>query len=174
MRRRECSLPPMAEVRIRRAGADELDRLEPLWNAMYDNHREVGPREFAFRSREESWRIKRARYGEWIEDPEARLFLAETPDGRAVGYAFTRVRAAEATVVTGRVGDLESLAVLPEHRGGGVGQALVAAVFEHFRDLGLSDWGLGVMEGNDRARAFYERLGLRGYTLLMLGRLPGA
>lgn len=153
----------------------DLDRVESLWLSMVAHHRDHPPAAAAaipFREDAETWRRRRPRYEQWIEEPDARLFLAVDGDGKAVGYAFSRVAGEEASVATGRVGELESLAVLPEHRGGRVGQALVGAVLDHFRELGLRDWSVAVMDGNDRARALYERLGLRPYITLLLGRVP--
>lgn len=163
----------MAEVTIRAAGAGELDRVEPLWAAMAAHHAQVGPADFDYRPAADSWRRRRARYEQWLQEPDARLLLAER-DGEAVGYAFLRVGGEEATVVTGRVGDLESLSVAEAHRGQGIGERLVRAAIDHFEAAGATEWGLAVFEGNDRALAFYERFGLRPYVRLLLGRLPGA
>jgi ribosomal protein S18 acetylase RimI-like enzyme len=162
---------------IVRGSAEDVDRLEPLWLSMVRHHGGLAPAAAAdipFREESETWLRRRPRYEQWLEDPGARLFLAVDSDGEAVGYAVTRVGGEEATMATGRVGELESLAVLPDHRGRGVGEALVGAALEHFRELGLREWNLAVMDGNERARAFYERLGLRAYVTIMLGRIPDA
>ncbi|MGD9891032.1 MAG: N-acetyltransferase family protein [Dehalococcoidia bacterium] len=51
------------------------------------------------------------------------------------------------------------LYVLPSYWRTGVGTALMAAADAAFRDMGLGSATLGVLEANDRARRFYERLG---------------
>jgi GNAT superfamily N-acetyltransferase len=60
-----------------------------------------------------------------------------------------------------QVRQLISMWVAPPLRGSGAAEALVAAI----RDWAESDGGrvlaLGVMEGNGRARRFYERVGFR-------------
>lgn len=57
------------------------------------------------------------------------------------------------------VADLIGMWVAPEHRGGPVGTLLVEAVCERARALGQPRLLLDVVDGNDRARRFYERLG---------------
>ncbi|WP_448320091.1 GNAT family N-acetyltransferase [Streptomyces sp. CO7] len=67
------------------------------------------------------------------------------------------------------VGTLWQLAVHPALQSCGVGTVLVGAAEQRIRDRGLRRAELGVEDGNDRARALYERLGYRAYD-----RLPDA
>lgn len=165
-------------MRIVDAGPGDLPRLEPLWLAMVAHHESCSPAAAAdvpFRAPAETWRRRRARYEQWIAEPDARVLLAEDGDGRALGYAFLRVFDGESTMATGdRVAHLESLSVLPETRGTGVGSALLDAAFAHFRALGLTEITISVMDGNDAARRLYERHGLRRYHTELLGKIPGA
>ncbi len=55
--------------------------------------------------------------------------------------------------------NVHDLAVLPECRGAGIGQALLAAVEEKARELGCCRITLEVLEGNVRARGVYEKAG---------------
>jgi ribosomal protein S18 acetylase RimI-like enzyme len=85
------------------------------------------------------------------------------------------VSGTEATLEVGdRVGELESLVVLPEDRGNGLGGRLMDAVFEELRRLGAEEITIAVMEGNDDAARFYERRGLVPYLRLTIGRVPPA
>lgn len=157
---------------IRSVGPEAVDGLEPLWLALVRHHRDCHPgaaEVLDFRSPEESWRMRRARYELWLREPDARLFLALRGD-RSIGYALVRARGPEATLTTGdRVGELESLCVAPDERGGGVGHDLMQHVLDHLRSLGVTELSLGVMDGNADALRFYERHGLRRYMLLMMG-----
>ena len=163
-------------MRITAADAGAIARVEPLWLAMVAHHRECRPAASEvrpFRAPEETWPRRRARYEEWIGDPDARLLIAEDDDGDALGYAFLRVGGGESTLATGdRVGELESLAVAPAARGAGVGSALIEAAFAHFRALGVTEMTLSVMHGNEAAQRLYERHGLRPYFVAMLGAVP--
>jgi RimJ/RimL family protein N-acetyltransferase len=53
--------------------------------------------------------------------------------------------------------------------GQGVGSAMFRAMFDAARAMGLTQLELGFVEGNDRARALYEKMGFTFY-----GRLPNA
>lgn len=53
--------------------------------------------------------------------------------------------------------NIHDLAVLPEHRGQGVGTALLAAVERAARERGCAKVTLEVQENNRRARAVYQR-----------------
>ena len=79
----------------------------------------------------------------------------------------------QATLVADRMAELESLSVLPAERGRGVGRALVEEVHELLRERGIGDLMLYVMDGNASALAFYERLGLRPYMNVLVGKVPG-
>src|SRR5262249_28110459 len=65
---------------------------------------------------------------------------------------------------------LDRLAVLPGHRGQGIGKALIRTVEERPRQYGLGDIRLSVRLALENQRAYNERL---GYTFLNYGRHPG-
>lgn len=164
-------------MRIVRGGSDDVPRLEPLWLAMREHHVACAPavgEVLPFRDGAESWARRSARYRDWLGEPDTVLFLAEDEDGDAVGYAFTRLVEGEATLATGdRVGQLQALSVLPAFRGQGVGSALIQAFLSHLRERDVTEWSLGVLDGNGDARRLYERLGLRAYFVEMIGPVPG-
>jgi GNAT superfamily N-acetyltransferase len=68
---------------------------------------------------------------------------------------------------------LEDLFVQPEHRGAGVGRALLAAlaVLARKRDCGRFEWA--VLDWNARAIAFYEGLGARVLPDWRIARVTG-
>jgi ribosomal protein S18 acetylase RimI-like enzyme len=165
----------VAKIEITRAGAERIDDVESLWHAMHGHHRSVAGHLAAvapFRSDDESWVRRRAFYERLLAKPDS-FFLVAERDGRLVGYAAVAVGGTEASLeVGGLVGSLESLSVLPEERGQGLGRRLMDAVFEELRRLGVEEITLAVMEGNDDAWRFYERLGLVPYLRLAIGRVP--
>jgi len=165
------------EIVISRAGADRIDDVGPLWQALHQHHRSVAGHLTAvapFRSDDDSWLRRRAFYERLLARPDSFFLLAER-EGRLVGYAAVSIGGTEATLGVGdRVGSLESLSVVPEERGQGLGRRLMEAVFEELRQLGVEEITLAVMEGNDDAWRFYERLGLVPYVRLTIGRVPPA
>ena len=54
---------------------------------------------------------------------------------------------------------MDGIAVHADARGKGVGTALLEAIFDKARELGLSSVRLDVIDANSRARALYERRG---------------
>ena len=162
-------------AQIVRADRSRVDELEPLFRAMHEHHRAGGPRAaevFAVRTAAEAWARRRAHYEGLFDAGRAHLLLAEE-EGRVVGYAMVAEAGGQATLVTDRMAELESLSVLPGERGRGVGRALVDAAYELLRERGIADLMLYVMDGNESALAFYERLGLRPYMNVLVGKVPG-
>jgi ribosomal protein S18 acetylase RimI-like enzyme len=159
-------------VDIVRAGAERIPDLQPLWESLSRHHAEVAP-ELAVlgevRAEADSWAVRRELYEEWLQDPDAFVLIAES-DGEPVGYAMVQLRGPEETWATGdRVAQLETLTVLPEHRGQGIGTALVERMHEGLRRLGASHFVVSVIASNADAVRFYERLGLTTFLITYAG-----
>jgi GNAT superfamily N-acetyltransferase len=60
---------------------------------------------------------------------------------------------------------LRDLAVLPEHRGHGVGRALLQAAEDHARRKGCCKLTLEVQDDNTRARILYRRFGFEDFVV---------
>lgn len=102
--------------------------------------------------------------------PTAEVILAEV-GGEPVGFAlfftnFSTFRARPGIY-------LEDLFVRPEHRGRGIGKALIAAVASVAvaRGAGRLEWA--VLDWNAPAIAFYETLGARPMTEWIVNRVTG-
>ena len=64
-------------------------------------------------------------------------------------------------------GELETLAVLPNERGRGMGRALLEAVSRRLRSTGAGEISLDLLVGNDEAGRFYTREGFRLFGVCM-------
>ena len=95
-------------------------------------------------------RVARYREGIAAVPPGMRLWVAER-EGRIVGHANV--------VVAKASGELSALYVVPEAWGSGVAAALHDAAMAGMGELGATEAILWVLEGNTRARRFYEREG---------------
>lgn len=84
--------------------------------------------------------------------PSSLLLVAEDPAGTVVGFALTYLD-------HGPDPWLESLHIILASRGTGAGKALMSALAARLRERGYNTLRLGVVEGNDPAARFYERLG---------------
>jgi len=111
--------------------------------------------------------------------PAVQAILATSPEaahwsGRAIadtlgatpGYNFVAIVGDEiAGFISGRrvavEGEILNLAVKPEYRRHGLGQALVNVVLDRFHQDGVMQVFLEVRESNHAAISFYERLGFR-------------
>jgi ribosomal protein S18 acetylase RimI-like enzyme len=166
-----------AEWQILTGSAADLDLVGPLWVAVHHRHAETMPELAPYVSDDETWRVRRTLYEELLAKPDTLLLLAFVDD-TALGYGLAHVLPVDDTWIpdtwaTGsRIGEIESLSVLPEYRGSGLGSELLRRLESHLHERGVEDLILGALPGNRDAIRLYER---RGYqpTWLYLSRLQG-
>jgi GNAT superfamily N-acetyltransferase len=148
-------------VRVRAARPEDAGALHALIVALAEYER--APHEVVATSDD----LARALGG-----PSPRLFghVAER-EGRVVGFA---VWFYSYSTWLGRHGIwLEDLFVLPEHRGLGIGKALLVALARRCvaEDLGRLEWN--VLDWNEPALAFYRSLGASALSEWTVHRLGG-
>src|SRR6478672_3091032 len=166
-----------AEWRIRTGRAEDLDLVGPLWVAVHHQHAETMPQLAPYVSDDETWRVRRGLYETLLTKTDSLLLLAFVGE-TAVGYGLAHVMPADDTWIpdtweTGkRIGEIESLSVLPKYRGSGLGSELLDRLEQHLHAIGVNDLILGALPGNTDAIRLYER---RGYqpTWLYLSRFQG-
>ena len=164
-------------VSIRGEGIEALDELRPLWLALHHHHQASAPGLAPYVDDDESWGIRRASYERWLSLPESFLLVARV-EGAPIGYAMVRVDAtgddwADTWALGDRLAELETLVVTPEHRGGGLGTALLDRVERRLEELGVRDILIGIVASNDGARRLYERRGYKA-TWTVLSNFGGA
>lgn len=86
-------------------------------------------------------------------------WLGEEPVGVATAFAGFSTFAAKPLL------SVHDLAVLPAHRGRGIGQALLGALEQIARERGCCKMTLEVLSNNLRAQASYRQFGFAGYAL---------
>jgi GNAT superfamily N-acetyltransferase len=157
------------EVEIARAGSEVIDELRPLWLALRDRHGAVMPDLGPVRDDDDSWRVRRGDYEQWLQAPDAFVLVARRA-GRAVGYALVRADDEESATWPrgGRWALLESLSVLPEERGAGIGARLLERVRDECTREGFAELTVGAVAGNADAIRFYERHGFAHAVVLMV------
>jgi ribosomal protein S18 acetylase RimI-like enzyme len=156
----------MAEIAIRRLGAEGVASVEPLYRALHAHHRAIA-RVPLVEDPDVSWQRRRAWYTEALTGGGV-LLVAEA-DGAAVGYAVLELRRGpdDTWPVGPRYGELLSLAVAPEHRRRGIGERLMQAVDAELERAGATDLMVGVLAGNEDALRFYARQGLEVGELVL-------
>jgi GNAT superfamily N-acetyltransferase len=159
----------VAELRIVEAGPERIGDLEPLWRSLYQHHRGIAGSVAGVRPYQDTWRQRQGQYRGWLGgEAEAGLLIADRGE-RAVGYAFLTVGPGAATWDLGdRIAELETLAVLADERGVGVGAALVEEGRRWARERGAGTLAVGLANTNEGARRFYEREGFTPFYLEMV------
>jgi ribosomal protein S18 acetylase RimI-like enzyme len=168
----------MAEtVELRRGSPADLPLLEPLWVSVHHQHSDSMPELGPYVSDAQTWAVRRALYADLLAKADTVLFLAWAGSS-PVGYGLAHVLPVEDTWIgdtwrTGaRIGEIESLAVLPSHRDQGIGGRLLTALEDELAAGGVRDLILGVLAGNDDAIRLYQRRGYRP-TWAYLSRFDG-
>ena len=167
----------VTDWQVRTGSAADLDLVGPLWVAVHHQHSETMPQLAPYVSDDETWRVRRVLYEELLTKSDTLLLIASVDDA-VIGYGLAHVMAVEDswiedTWVTGsRIGEIESLSVLPQYRGSGLGSVLLDRLEKHLNEFGVKDLILGALPGNTDAIRLYER---RGYqpTWLYLSRFEG-
>jgi [ribosomal protein S18]-alanine N-acetyltransferase len=111
---------------------------------------------------EEILDVERASFGEDAYDRKlfaeltrkcGELFLVASKGDKVLGYAVTCICAGGSELV--------SIAVHPDHRGGGAASALLNSTLRRLRRRGVARLSLTVKVTNLRALAFYGKFGFR-------------
>ena len=161
---------------VRRGEATDVPALVALslraWEPVFASVRHhLGPVTFA--EVYPDWRAAQAAVVErCCADESADVAVAEV-QGRVVGFVVTARRTEDAA----EIGEVDLLAVDPDHQGRGVGRALLDAALEQVRRYGvdLAVVATGGDEGHAPARALYEGAGFRPYPQVRYyRRLDGA
>lgn len=162
---------------LRRGSTADLASLEPLWVGVHHRHAESMPELAPYVDDQQTWAARSVLYAELLGKPDTVLLLA-TADGELVGYGLAHVMPAGDTWVadtwqTGdRIGEIESLAVLPSYRGRGIGTQLLTGLERELQAIGVRDLIIGVLPGNEGAIRLYQRHGYRP-TWSYLSRFTG-
>ncbi|MBN3500181.1 ribosomal protein S18-alanine N-acetyltransferase [Arthrobacter pascens] len=86
-----------------------------------------------------------------LEQPETRRYLVAEARGGIVGYA--------GVMCIEPVADVQTIAVVPEYEGRGIGTALLTELISEARRRGAADVLLEVRADNPRAQQLYRRFG---------------
>jgi GNAT superfamily N-acetyltransferase len=105
----------------------------------------------------------RARLIPALREQTNALVLLACRDARVVGLANCFF--GFSTFAARPLLNVHDLAVLPEHRGQGIGRALLRAAEEHARRRGCAKLTLEVREDNAQARGLYHDQGFRDFEL---------
>lgn len=157
--------PPKVSPSIRDAVVGDYAAVSELLFDTLVYHAEIAPGEYSL---PEPPGISRDAYDAILDDEAQGCFVADV-DG-VVGVARTRIMAS-AAYVGGRVAMTSHVHVPKEHRGRGVGRALMAAIERWAADRDAPRVQLRVSQANTDAIAFYDRIGYELMSAMMTTRL---
>ncbi len=148
---------------VRPARSDEIDALEPLWQAFYRHQKVHGmlldlPRD-SFARWAASLRASLGRF--------TCLFVAEA-EGALVGFLAGWVRTLPPYLGGYPVGFISDVYVSEEYRGVGVGRTLLEHAIEFFAAQKINRVELHVLALNENARSFYRNLGWKEELVQMV------
>ncbi|MCS7002069.1 MAG: GNAT family N-acetyltransferase [Dehalococcoidia bacterium] len=143
-------------ARLAPATLDQFDAVADLFGALHAFNASLDPR-FALAP---TWRERLAAYfRQTVDDPGTLWLLAWAP--HPVGLLVMQTHLDSPLFAHRRWAELAAIYVAPEHRGGGLAQALLAAAERWTASRGLDRIQLYVTATNEAARAFYRRGGYR-------------
>ncbi|WP_344881320.1 ribosomal protein S18-alanine N-acetyltransferase [Zhihengliuella alba] len=88
-----------------------------------------------------------------LSQPQTRKYWVAEVDGSIAGYC--------GMMCALPIADVQTIAVVPEHEGKGIGSALLTGLIEEARGRRARDVLLEVRADNARAQALYERFGFQ-------------
>ena len=108
---------------------------------------------------------------ELIRSPQAELLVAEV-DGQLVGCGYVKIKTAKPNRKHVHYGYLGFMFVLPEYRGRGINQAILAGLKQWSHQQGISEMRLEVYVENQSALKAYAKGGFTPFVQEMRLALP--
>lgn len=143
---------------IRRAEDKDIDRIIELLLQVCNVHADIRPDLFIH----DGTKYSKEDLHEIIIDDDRPIFVA-VEDDNVLGYCFCQYKGPATSKCIKPFSQLfiDDLCVDESARGKRVGRQLFEYVKEEARRLGCYEVNLNVWEGNDAARKFYEKMGMK-------------
>ena len=151
-------------MNIRRAVAEDLEMVDLLLSQVLEIHASIRPDIFISGTR----KYTDEELLELFKDDTRPVFVAEK-DGEFLGYCFCEIQERKGVTNMKDMKTLyiDDLCVNESKRGLHVGKALYDYVLSYAKEIGCHNVTLHVWEGNDSARAFYDKMGFGIQKTLM-------
>lgn len=153
-------------MRIRPATPEDVPNVLPMVRKICELHAAWDPEKYTLKG------DPTKSYGPWLtrqaKDSTSAFLVAEADDGGLAGFLIGAVEHDIPIYRVVEVGFVHDVWVEPEHRGSGVGRALLEAATAHFRAQGLSQVRLETAAPNEGARRLFRELGFHEFAVTML------
>ena len=148
---------------LRNAVVADLDRIQPLWHALYEHQFAHGM----------LLQLPEGAYEAWLQSIQpflgrfANVVVAEL-NGEIIGFVAGRIRTLPPYFGSSTIGYISEVFMSESHRGGGVGRRLLALALEWFTSPGNGTRNLTGLAGNPDGIRFYRQLGWHEELLQMV------
>ncbi len=146
-------------MQIRRVAEKDIDRINELLGQVLEIHAGIRPDIFI----PGTTKYTNAELEEMMKDDDKPIYVAVDDEDYVMGYAFCQIRKQPFSnnMIQFDTMFIDDLCVDAELRGRHVGEALFVFVKEEAKRRNCYDVTLNVWEGNDCARHFYDKMGLK-------------
>lgn len=146
-------------MEIRRAKEQDVDAILRLLHQVLDIHAQLRPDLF----RAGTTKYSREELIEKLKEEKQPIYVAIGEQEEVLGYLLCVIKEAEASsnTVPNKSFYIDDLCVDETVRGMQVGRRLFEYLKEEAKKEGCYEITLNVWEGNDNARSFYEKMGMR-------------
>jgi GNAT superfamily N-acetyltransferase len=152
---------------LRHAGIDDMDRIKPLWHALYQHQFEHGM----------LLRLPEGAYEAWLKSMApflgrfANVVVAEL-NSEIIGFVAGRIRTLPPYFGSATIGAISEVFVAESQRSGGIGRRLLAFALEWFQEQNIERVELQVVAGNPDGIRFYRQLGWHEELVQMVWDTP--
>lgn len=146
-------------MQIRRAAEKDIDRINELLGQVLEIHAGIRPDIFI----PGTTKYTNAELADMTKDDNKPIYVAVDDEDYVMGYAFCQIRKQPFSnnMIQFDTMFIDDLCVDEEIRGRHVGEALFVFVKEEAKRRNCYDATLNVWEGNNSARHFYDKMGLK-------------
>ena len=150
---------------IRRAAEKDISRILDLLSQVLELHAAIRPDYFV----PGTTKYSHEELSVMLCEEDRRIFVAADENDTVLGYAFCEIKEQpnRDNMVQFRSVYIDDLCVDEKARGQHIGQALFEHVRNEAKALGCYTVTLNVWEGNNSARAFYDRMGFKPLSTKM-------
>ncbi len=150
---------------IRKAENRDIPKLTQMLFQVHALHAEIRPDVFI----KGATKYTAAELSAMLPEEDRLILVAVDDKDEATGYAFCEIRR---PAFLNNMRDIKTLyiddlCVAAGARGHGIGKALFDRVRQEAKERGCAAVTLNVWEGNDGAKAFYEKMGMRPRSTIM-------
>lgn len=145
-------------VTVRRAKDQDIDKITELLSEVLELHAKIRPDIFI----PGTTKYTREELAEMFKDPGRPVFVAVDEQDQVVGHAFCILKRQpfSTNMKDFKTLFIDDICIDESSRGKHVGTALYQHITAYAKEEGCYDITLNVWEGNDAARAFYEKMGM--------------